>query len=525
MKKQYFVCIALIALLSFVSLPLFSQGSKDSAVDGPVSIDLWYGAAVTEAGPPPADWVGFDIIKEKLNIDLKLTTLPSNESDQDVKIQAAAAANNLPDLFMVRRDVLARLVSQGLVAPVDDLYEKMPTRTATHYNEVSRNHTKFNGKSYGLADPGSIVKNEGLLIRKDWLDNLGLSIPTTTDELLDVMRAFTFDDPDGNGKNDTYGYGAFQEVNNYEAWPGRRLEPILGAFGVEGTWDMTVANAGLTILKPEFYDAMVYLKKMVDEGIIDPNWLAYKKDDFRAAWKQGRFGIMREQNAAFAAQSNYAPFDKNFPNGEWVVMDPIKGPKGHASIGPYTAGFRIYAISAKAVEEGKKEKIAELLEWMASDEGYYLLGWGVEGVNYTKDANGIPVADGLPDPDLAFSGPVGQTVTQLRNMVFYNGDIELYARYPKYITATSKKEMSALDVLRTMQSKQWTPAIGSDMLPIPSADLKRFYEQGLSEFITGKRTLNRTNWNTWIAEFKKLGGQDWNDKGVAFAKENNLLNE
>jgi putative aldouronate transport system substrate-binding protein len=85
--------------------------------------------------------------------------------------------------------------------------------------------------------------------------------------------------------------------------------------------------------------------------------------------------------------------------------------------------------------------------------------------------------------------------------------------------------MSALDVLRTMQSKQWTPAIGSDMLPIPSADLKRFYEQGLSEFITGKRTLNRTNWNTWIAEFKKLGGQDWNDKGVAFAKENNLLNE
>ena len=162
---------------------------------------------------------------------------------------------------------------------------------------------------------------------------------------------------------------------------------------------------------------------------------------------------------------------------------------------------------------------------MASDEGYFLLGWGVEGVNYTKDANGVPVADGLSDPDLAFSGPVGQTVTQLRNMVFYNGDIELYARYPKYITATSKKEMSALEVLREMQTKQWTPAVGSDMLPIPNADLKRFYEQGLSEFITGKRTLNRSNWNTWIAEFKKLGGQDWNDKGVAFAKENNLLNE
>ncbi len=511
--------MALVVLL--LSLSLFAQGTKEPT--GPTTIELWYGAAVTEAGPPPSDWVGFDIIREKLDIDLKLTALPSNESDQDVKIQAAAAANNLPDLFMVRRDVLARLVPQGLIAAVDDLYAKMPVRTAAHYDEVSKSHARIGGKTYGLADPGSIMKNEGLLIRKDWLDNLGLTIPKTIDELLEVMRAFTFEDPDGNGRNDTWGYGAFQEINNYEAWPGRRLEPLFGAFGVEGTWNMEEANAGLNVMKPEFYDAMVFLKGIVDGGIIDPNWLSYKKDDFRAAWKQGRFGIMREQNAAFAAQSNYAPFDKNFPEGNWAIIDPPKGPEGKASIGPYTANFRIYAISAKAAKEGKTDKIAALLEWMASDEGYYLLGWGVEGVNYTKDANGIPVAANLPNADLAFSAPGGQTVTQLRNMVFYNGDIELYARYPKYTTDVSKKEMSALAVLREMQTKDWTAQVGSDTLPIPNADLKRFYEQGLSEFITGKRALTHENWSKWLDEFKRLGGQDWNDKGVAFARENNLL--
>ncbi len=511
--------MALVVLL--LSLSLFAQGTKEPT--GPTTIELWYGAAVTEAGPPPSDWVGFDIIRDKLDIDLKLTALPSNESDQDVKIQAAAAANNLPDLFMVRRDVLSRLVPQGLLAPVDDLYAKMPVRTAAHYDEVSKSHARIGGKSYGLADPGSIMKNEGLLIRKDWLDNLGLAIPKTIDELWEVMRAFTFDDPDGNGRNDTWGYGAFQEINNYEAWPGRRLEPLFGAFGVEGTWNMEEANAGLNVMKPAFYDAMVFLKGIVDEGIIDPNWLSYKKDDFRAAWKQGRFGIMREQNAAYAAQSNYAPFDKNFPDGNWAIIDPPKGPAGKASIGPYTANFRIYAISAKAAKEGKADKIAALLEWMASDEGYYLLGWGVEGVNYTKDANGIPVANDLPNADLAFSAPGGQTVTQLRNMVFYNGDIELYARYPKYTTDVSKKEMSALAVLREMQTKTWTAQVGSDTLPIPNADLKRFYEQGLSEFITGKRDLTQANWTKWLDEFKRLGGQDWNDKGVAFARENNLL--
>ena len=525
MKKNVLSLIALVVLFSLAIVPVVAQGTTDAAkASAPMTIEMWYGAAITEAGPPPSDWIGFSLIRDKLNIDLKLTALPSNESDQDVKIQAAAAANNLPDLFMVRRDVLVRLVGQGLVAPVDDLYAKMPVRTENHYDAVSKAMARFNGKIYGLSDPGSIARNEGLLIRKDWLDNLGLAVPTNLDELMMVLKAFTFNDPDGNGKNDTWGYGAFQEINNFEAWPGRRLEPIFGAFGVDGTWDMTLSGAGLNILKPGFYDAMVYLKKMVDTGVIDPNWLAYKKDDFRAAWKQGRFGVMREQNAAFAAQSNYAPFDKNFPKGEWVVIDPPKGPQGASSIGPYTANFRIYAISAKAAKEGKAEKIAQLLEWMASDEGYFLLGWGVEGVNYTKDANGIPVAAGLSDPNLAFSAPGGQTVTQLRNMVFYNGDIELYARYPKYRTEVSNKEMSALTVLRDMQSRKWTPAIGSDTLPIPNADLKRFYEQGLSEFVTGKRALTPDSWTKWIEEFKKLGGQEWNDKGVAFAKENNLLN-
>ena len=102
-----------------------------------------------------------------------------------------------------------------------------------------------------------LQKPEGLLIRKDWLDNLGLEVPTTLDELFDVMYAFTYNDPDGNGKNDTWGYGAFIEETTYESYPGRRFEPLMGAFGVEGTWNFSKDNFGLQIHKPEFYDFMV----------------------------------------------------------------------------------------------------------------------------------------------------------------------------------------------------------------------------------------------------------------------------
>jgi len=155
---------------------------------------------------------------------------------------------------------------------------------------------------------------------------------------------------------------------------------------------------------------------------------------------------------------------------------------------------------------------------MSSDEGYYLLGWGEEGVNFVFDANGVPTVEGLPDPSKGFIQPSMQPYTQLRNMVFYNSETELIARYPTYTAPTSGKKMSALTVLRDMQSRPWTPNVGGDALPAPNADLKRFYEQGVVEFLTGKRQLTRNNWNAWVSEFDKLGGLEWEKKGIEAAE-------
>ena len=474
MKKL--ISILLVALLSCAFV--FANGGSEATsgpvtnADGTVTIELWYGAAITEAGPIPDDWIGYDILREEHGIDLRLSVLPSNESDQDVRIQAAAAGNSLPDLFMVSRPVLTRLVDQGLVAPVDDYYQLMPNRTAQQYDADSIAMTTIDGHSYGFASPGSVAKNEGLLIRKDWLDNLGLEVPTNLDELMDVMRAFTFDDPDGNGKNDTWGYGAYIESDaTLKGYPGARLFPILGAYGVDGLWCFEEENLGLNVYKPAFYDAMVYIRQMCTEGVMDPNWLTYKKDDFRAAWKQGKFGVMKEQNAAYAAEANYAPFDANFPDGEWIVIDPPTGPEGYASVGAYDQNYRIYAMSQDAADEGKAEKICELLEWMSS----------------------------------------------------YNSDTELASRYPTYTTAVSGKTMSALTTLREMQSKYWTPAIGSGQMPTPNADVQRYYEQSLAEFLSGQRALTPENWQAFLDQFNAIGGAAWNQQGIDYARENGLV--
>jgi len=118
--------------------------------------------------------------------------------------------------------------------------------------------------------------------------------------------------------------------------------------------------------------ATEFIKTLNDEGVIDPDWPTLKKDEFRAHWKQGKCGLMHENFAALANKSNYADFDANFPDGQWVVMDAPKGPDGDSAAGVTYKTARIYAVSQRAVDADKGPAIARLLEWMATD-GYMLI--------------------------------------------------------------------------------------------------------------------------------------------------------
>ena len=516
--------VLLVALIAMTAV--FAQGATDTAAksSGPMTITMLYAATQTEVGSLPDDWAGYQILKDKLGIDLQLQMLPSNANDQDVAVRTMAAADELPDFITVSRTVWADLVKQGMFADVTDDFAKMPERSKVMFGPSSKAFTTYNGRIYGFATPSAYAGNEGLLVRKDWLDKLGLKAPTTLDELYDVLYAFTYNDPDGNGKNDTYGYGAFvEDYVAYEAYPGRRFEPLMGAFGVEGTWNMSADNFGLRIHDPAYYDWMVFFKKIIDNGLIDPNWQSYKKDDFRAAWKQGKFGVFREQNSAYASENNYSPFDKNFPDGGFIVVDAPVGPTGKNSVGPLVEGFRIFAINADVSAE-KHAKIVEMFEWMSYGEGYMLCGYGMEGKNYILDADGLPQSDASLG-DMGYNKAGGQRYIQLRNSSFnYNNATETALRYPAYITAVSQKRMSAGDVLIEMQGKTWTRTPGQNSMPSPaSTDVYTFYQQGIAEFLNGKTALTEANWKAFVEQFDKIGGLEWEKAGYEYAKENGYL--
>ena len=154
MNPKMIKAAAVLAVFAGMSSLCFAK--SDTAASKPVDIEIWYGATASEAGAPPSDWIVYKIVKNKLNINLKLTALPSSETDSNVKINAAGAAKALPDLFMVSRDALSLLIKNHLVYPVDDMFAMMPHRTSLMYDNVSRQLTTVDGHVYGLAQPGYI---------------------------------------------------------------------------------------------------------------------------------------------------------------------------------------------------------------------------------------------------------------------------------------------------------------------------------------------------------------------------------
>jgi putative aldouronate transport system substrate-binding protein len=505
MSRKTFATALAVLLVAVLAMPALAQAK-------PATITFWYNAAASEAGQPPDDWRAYQIIKDKLGIDLQLVQLPSTSSDQDTKINTAAAANSLPDLFQVQRDVWYKLVKAGLIAPVDSLLKDMPTRTKLRYSDTVRNKlVTLNGKMYGLAEPGALAGTDGFVIRKDWLDKLGLKVPVTIDDFYKVAKAFTEQDPDGNGKNDTYGFcGYIEPLSMAQQGLGSRFDSIMGAFGVDSTWDISSAkNFGLQVRKPEFYDAMLFMKKLNDEKLMDPDWATLKKDEFRARWKQGRFGMMTEGYAALAMQANYKDFDVNFPDGQWIAIPTPVGPKGKSSEGPFMRNARILAVSAKAIKDGKGPAIARFLEWMQQDEGYYLLGFGEKGVNFTIDAAGLVSTAGI-DPAKAYTAKPQAPLLQLKNYVYVNSPNELAVRYVTFKTAKGRT-MDPLSYWELFKKNKWSEETGALVInpPANGADFWRFYTENQVKFILGLQPLTKESWATYLAGLDKLGAKDF----------------
>lgn len=329
-------------------------------------------------------------LKEKLNIKIKIISSPWNNYTD--KLNVAMASGSTPDIFSTEgisnQTQYKSWIKEGFLLPLSD--------AAVNYPNLSKQIKKFEafnviggGKLYGLPISAylnienSVYNDHSIFIRKDWLDNLGLSVPATIDEFYNVAKAFTTQDPDKNGKNDTYGYTSASDGIWWHY-------PIFNAFGtsfdkykkVDGKWVPE-------LLQDETKQTVAFLKKLYDEKIMDPEFMINTGDKKIEKFVSGKAGIMfhnGSQQYTFIYDKFKAAYPDKDPKALFTYAGVLQGKDSSKRLDGWPNFWMFTCISNQASDE-KKTKALELLDYLASDEGMTLMRWGIEGEHYKKEGD------------------------------------------------------------------------------------------------------------------------------------------
>ena len=222
-------------------------------------------------------------------------------SQEATKLSTAIMSGYYPDVFKGTGAEYQNYVESGDVADITEAYEKYASEELKAYmtfdGGMALESLYVDGKLYGLPEVSDPYSGAHMMwIRQDWLDNLGFKIPTTMEELKEVAHAFTYDDPDGNGKNDTYGL-ALDGINIINNSLGN-TEPIFRAYGCY------LGTNGLTYIEGEdgtinwggansegMKQALQDLADMYADGSIAKDFLTMDANTIFSEAGAGRCGI------------------------------------------------------------------------------------------------------------------------------------------------------------------------------------------------------------------------------------------
>ncbi|TVY09435.1 extracellular solute-binding protein [Paenibacillus cremeus] len=346
--------------------------AKDAPVDNtpyPISI------AVTQVGDIPAKGNEVEQAIEKYtNTKLDIQWIPSAAYDE--KINVMIASNELPKIVKVKYiPTIISAVESGLfweIGPYLKDYKNLSAQNKLYYDNIS-----VGGKLYGIPTYRDIGR-AAVVYRADWLKNLGMKAPTTTDEWYNVMKAMTQNDPDKNGKNDTYGMIVSKTYNQGAASMTTRMAVTLGG---PNKWAVDNGKFIPEFLTKEYNDVLKLLKRAYDEKLINQDFAVFDDAEVEKAYDSSRAGLRIA--VAQNAKSMQERLAKITPTGEFDVMS-MTGPTG-IRIASEAGNNGFLAIPKSSVKtEAELKKVLTFLDKMMDEPMSTLQMRGIEGKHFVK---------------------------------------------------------------------------------------------------------------------------------------------
>lgn len=473
-----------------------SNGSNETDGDNESGEPAEISIMISGDNTPSTDNIVLKELGERTNTIINMTYVPVD--DITTKKSTMAATNDLPDIFSTGGSEALEFKEGGLLAEVGDLVNQYAPNIIDNVGE-NLPKAQVNDDGIYLILNARLGYVDQLNLRTDWLDNLNMEMPTDLDSLYDVFYAFTHNDPDGNGQDDTYGLAADVNPAAYAT--------IFGAYGIPAKQSIELEDGSVTtwVKDPKFLDAMTYINKLNRDGLIEPDWATIPRMDMFGKLWNGVAGAIEWE--CVGPTNNWMPSRYTEDPPPTFDFPIIKGPDGSfgtpAAMPDLKSG---YAFSSNCEN---LEAAVKLANFCMSDEGSELLYLGVEDVmfSWTNKENGeYEFLDEYKD-DATHRAAGGFCYWWLFAPTDH-AEVRTFNKQTREgVELARKNGIEYVDIIKTLDA---TTEYGSDM--------DQVINEMFVELLAADGDLEPI-YDDYIAEWEEVGGSEWEIEATEAWKE------
>jgi len=429
------------------------------------------------------------MLEEKTGYKVKYEALPVDKPED--KLNLLIASSEPYDIVTTGGDssskaIYADYAKKGALVDLTPLIEKYGKNIKASLSEETLEMAKVDGKIYAIPTRSIESVGTSLMIRKDWLEKVGLQVPTTLDELTAVLKAFKEKDPGGNGaKNVPMSIkGDVPMVDN-----------IVGAFGIVNDWNDLNGQLVPRAMNPAFKEYLAYMSDLYGQGLLDPEFAINKDATVKEKFTNGKAGVI-VLHWADIPQIDDA-LKKNFPDASYAYIPALTGKDGLAGLAQ-SSGFDRLTFIPKASKH--PEEAIQWIDAKLDPDTFKNMAIGLEGTHHTfKDDNYYPI---LP----IFNDERGAASNYLSGI-----DEE---KYPIYWQARVRKDERLYKGWESLNKQQKPEAFKQNPLGLApyfpnyskeDAQLGQLVNDYAVKVIVGSEGLE--GFDAFTEKYKKAGGQ------------------
>ncbi len=316
-----------------------------------------------------------DVIYDRFGVDVKVSFFPLykvlKESPEQIYIydylrvepQNGLLLHDLTDLDISYNIMKSLIENQGIIHVTE--YIKNSPYYENFDSSLINLLTDENGDVWGIPIDTAQSVFDARAYKKSWIDKVGLNVPYTVDEFYETMVAFTYDDPDDNGQDDTYGY--YGPYNFKFA-----LNDVLKAYGLyNGTTSFIAYNPNTgtiedSLLSPDALTALTYINTIYKEKLVRKTGLS-----------PGTYESMIPDDCGSIFWSHSAEDDVVY------AAAPLVGTNTENLIHMTTYGKVYFMLAGTENPESMFNSFVSLV--YGKEEAYLMLKYGIQGRHYEID--------------------------------------------------------------------------------------------------------------------------------------------